>query len=75
MGVARQAPAPITGRPVLQLEAEGQQEGEDALEKHLAVAQQLKVRGFVSKIDSDGPVVTGLAGCVSHSHPQVIWLM
>ena len=39
MGVARQAPAPITGCLVLQLEAEGHQEGEDALKKRLAIAQ------------------------------------
>jgi hypothetical protein len=73
MGVARQAPAPITGRSVLQLEAEGQKEGEDALAKRLAIVQQLKVRGFVSEIDGDGPVFTGLVGCVSHGHPQVRW--
>jgi hypothetical protein len=75
MGVARQAPAPITGRPVLQLEAEGQKEGEDAFKKRLAIAQQLKVRGFVSKIDGNGSVFTGLAGRVSHGHPQVTWSM
>jgi hypothetical protein len=58
---------------VFQLEAEGHKEGEDALEKRLAIAQQLKVHGFVSKIDGDGPVFTGLTGGVSHGYPQVRW--
>jgi hypothetical protein len=56
---------------VLQLEAKGHQAGEDAREQRLAIAQSLKVRGFVSKIDGHGPVFTGLAGDVSHGHPQV----
>jgi len=57
------------------LKAKRQHESEDTLEKRLAIAQQLKVRCFVSKIDGDGPVFTGLAGCVSHGHPQVTWSM
>jgi hypothetical protein len=71
MGVARQAPAPITGRPVLQLETEGHKEGEDALEKRLAIAQQLKVRGFVSKIDGDGPVLPCPCARLSHVSPML----
>ena len=44
---------------MLQLEAERQQEGEDALEKRLAIAQQLNVGRFVSEINGDSPVFTG----------------
>ena len=69
--MAGQAPTAATSRPVFNLKAKRQHEGEDTLEKRLAIAQQLKVRCFVSKIDGDGPVFTGLAGCVSHGHPQV----
>jgi hypothetical protein len=72
MGVARQAPAPSTGGLMLQLEAEGQKEGEDALEKRLAIAQQVEVGGFVSKIDSDGAVVSCRFGCCTHMSPSVI---
>src|SRR5512132_312384 len=43
MGVAGKAPASITGGLMLQLEAEGQKEGEDALEKRFAIAQQVEV--------------------------------
>src|SRR5215470_1467167 len=49
-GVVRQAPASITDSLVLQLETEGQEEGEDTHEKRLPIAQELKVRRFISKI-------------------------
>jgi hypothetical protein len=42
--------APITGGFVLQLEAEGQKDGEDALEKRLAIAEEVAVGGFASKM-------------------------
>jgi hypothetical protein len=57
---------------VLQLEAEGHQEGEDALKKRLAIAQQVEVGGFVSKIDRDGAVVSRRFGCCAHVSPSVI---
>jgi hypothetical protein len=57
---------------MLQLEAEGQKEGEDALDKRLAIAQQMEVGGFVSKIDSDGAVVLRQFGCGTHVSPSVI---
>src|SRR5712691_8521934 len=72
MGVARQAPAPATGRLGGELKAQGQHEGEDTLEKRLAVSQQAEIGGFVSKIDGDSAVFAGLAGSVAHGHPSVI---
>src|SRR5882724_8179450 len=75
MRVAGQAPASTTGRLVFQLKAEGHDEGEDTFKERLPIAQQLKISRFVLKIDSDGPVFTGLAGWVSHGHPQVRWSM
>ena len=59
MGMARQAPAAPTGRLVFQLEAYGQDEGEDTFEKRLAIAKQLKVGRFMLKINRDGPVFAG----------------
>jgi len=47
MGVARQAPAPATGRRVPQLKAEGAEESDHQCDKGLAVAQELKVGRFV----------------------------
>src|SRR5262249_47465540 len=69
MGVTRQAPAPITDGLVLELETEGQKEGEDTLEKRLPIAQQLKVRGFISKIDGNGAVFSCLFGSFPHVSP------
>src|SRR5678815_3574307 len=43
MGVARQAPAAVTGRLVLELKAKRQHEGEDTLEKGFAITKELKV--------------------------------
>src|SRR5712691_10843980 len=65
MGVACQAPAPATGRLVGELKAKRQHEGENTLEKRLAVSQQAEIGGFVSKIDSDGAVMPRLCGCCS----------
>jgi hypothetical protein len=53
MGVTRQAPTATTSSSVRQLKAEGKDEGEDKFDKRFPVAQQLKVGGFVVKIDSD----------------------
>jgi hypothetical protein len=56
---------------MFELQAKGQEKGEDTFEKRFAVAKQLKVGPFILKINRDGPVFTGLAGCGSHGHPQV----
>jgi len=72
-GVARQASTSTTRGLVFELKAKGQEKGEHAFDKGLVVTQQLHVDGFVVKIDGDGPVFTGLAGCGSHGHSQVSW--
>ena len=64
MRVAGQAPAAGTSRLVFQLKAQGQEKGEHKFEKRLAVAKQLKVGRFILKINRDGAVFTGLAGCI-----------
>jgi hypothetical protein len=46
--------------------AEGEEKGEDAFDKRLTVAKEPKIGGFVLKIDSDGPIFTGLACGGSH---------
>ena len=66
MRVTRQAPAATTGRLVLELKTDGQNESQHQSHKGLAVAKQLKVGRFVLKINSDGPIVAGLVGGVSH---------
>jgi hypothetical protein len=51
MGVTSQAPAAGTGRFMSELKAQGNDEGEDELDKRLAIGNELKVRGGVLKID------------------------
>jgi hypothetical protein len=70
MGVARQASAAAAGRLVLQLKAQRQDERQYQFNKCLPIAEQLKVRCFISKSDGDGPVFAGLASCVAHGSPS-----
>ena len=70
MRVARQASAPVTCRLVCELKAEGQEKGEDTLEKGLAITKQLKVGRFVLEIDGESPVFAGLASGVAHGLPS-----
>ena len=67
MGVARQAPPAVTGRLVRMLKAQGQNEGEDELDKRFAIAQQAKVGRFIPEINSDGAVVARRCGCCAQS--------
>jgi hypothetical protein len=75
MGVAGEAPATTTGGLMFELKTKGQEKGEHAFDKRLAVAKQLNIGRFVLEIDGDGPVFASLAGCSSHGHPQVRWSM
>jgi len=69
MRVARQAPTAVTGRLVEELKAEGEKEREYEFNKRLPIAQQLKVRGFVSQIDGNGTVVSNRFGRCAHRSP------
>jgi hypothetical protein len=69
MRVTGQAAA-TTGRLVFELKAKGQEKGKDTLEKRLAVAKQLKVGGFILKIDGDGAIFAGLADWFLHGLPS-----
>jgi hypothetical protein len=46
-----------------ELKAEGQEKGEDAFDKRLAIAKQLKVGGFILEINSDSAVFSCRFGC------------
>jgi hypothetical protein len=69
MRMTRQAPSPITGCLVLELEAEDHEEGEHTFDKRLAVFNQAEVGGFVSKIDGDGAVFSSRFGRCAHVSP------
>jgi hypothetical protein len=51
---------------VFELKAEGQDEGDHEFDKCLTIAKQLKVGRFILKINRDGSVFAGLAGCIVH---------
>jgi hypothetical protein len=69
MGVARQAPAPATGRLMPQLNAQGSDEREHQFDQGLAVVKQLEVGRFIVEIDGDGTVVPRPFGCFAHVSP------
>jgi hypothetical protein len=66
MRVSRHASATATSGFVFELKAEGQEERDHEFDKRLAIAKQLKVGRFILKINRDGAVFTGLAGCIVH---------
>jgi hypothetical protein len=56
MGVSGQTTA-VTSRFVGELKADGEDEGEDKLDKCLAIVNQLKVSGVILEIDGDRAVL------------------
>jgi hypothetical protein len=66
MRMAREASTATTSRFVFPLKAQGEEQGEDAFEKRLAIAQELIMGRCVLKVDRNGPVVTALAAGVAH---------
>jgi hypothetical protein len=74
MGVACQASATATGRLVCEPKVQGQDAGEHAFDKRLAVAKQLRVCRFVVKIDGDSLVFAGLTGLVLPGMPSGHWV-
>jgi hypothetical protein len=77
MRVTGQTPTPATGRLVFELKTEGEEEGEETLEKRLPVSQQAAVGGFVSKINGDSAVFSCWFGrcsqCVAPLSSGVVW--
>jgi hypothetical protein len=69
MRVTRQVPAAATGRLMLELKPDRQDERHYQFEKRLAVAKQLNVGRFVLKIDGDGPVFSRRFGRCAHVSP------
>src|SRR6266446_4469612 len=66
MGVAGQATPPAAAGLVGELKAEGEEEGEDELDKRLGVGQEPKIGRLIVEIDGEGAVVTYRFGGVPH---------
>jgi hypothetical protein len=73
VGVAGQAPALAAAGLVEELKAESEEKREHELDKRLGITKELKVRGLILKIDSDGPVVACRLGSLSHLPPPWRW--
>ena len=67
MRVAGETPTSATGSRVCELKAQGQNKGEDELDKRLAIVQQAKVGRFILEINSDSAVVSRRCGCCAQS--------
>ena len=59
--MAPQAPAAVTRRLGGELNAAGQEQGKDAFDQRLAIAQPLKRGRFMLEINGESPVVAGPA--------------
>src|SRR6266446_6760554 len=66
MGVARQASTLAAAGLVEELKAEGEEKGEDELDKLLGIVQEPKIGRLIVEIDGEGAVVTYRFGGVSH---------
>jgi hypothetical protein len=66
MGVASQAPAAVTGRFVVKLKADCEDEGEDQLNKRFGVVQQRKVGRLIVEVDGEGAVLSYGFGSIAH---------
>ena len=74
MGVARQAPAAATRGFVCELKAQGEDKGQDELDKCLAIVNQLKVSGLIIKIDGNRVVLSCCFDGLGHVSSLVKWL-
>jgi len=66
MGVAGQAASLAAAGLMKELKAEGEEEGEDELDKRVGVAQERKVGRLIVEIDGDGSVYACHFGGLSH---------
>ena len=69
MRVAGETPAPANRSPFGELQAQGDDKGEDELDKRLAIGQQAKVGRFILKINGNGAVVPRRGRYCAHVLP------
>src|SRR6267378_1904603 len=74
MGVARQAPTLAAAGLMEELKAEGEEEGEDELDKRVGVAQERKVGRLIVEINGEGAVFACHFGGLSHVSSPCRWL-
>src|SRR6266705_713558 len=74
MGVARQAPTLTAAGLVEELKAEGEEKGEDELDKRLGVVKELVVSRFIVEINGDRAVFACHFGGLAHVSSPCRWL-
>ena len=74
MGVARQAPTLTAAALVEELKAEGEEKGEDELDKRLGVVKELVVSRFIVEINGDCAVFACHFGGLAHVSSPCRWL-
>ena len=74
MRVAGQTAAAATRRFVVELEAKGEDKGQNELNERFAIAKQVKVGGWLLEIDGEGAVLAfGFVGLCHVSSPSRWW--
>ena len=71
MRMACETPTTVTGRPMLELKTQREDERQHQFDKRLPIAQQLKGGGFILKIDGDGAVFPRPFGGLPHVSLQL----
>jgi hypothetical protein len=66
MGVTSQTTAAATGRFVVELKADGEDEGEDKLHKRFGVVQQRNVGRLIVEVDGESAVLACRFGSIAH---------
>src|SRR4029450_2392603 len=74
MGGARQAPTLTAAGLVEELKAEGEEKGEDELDKRLGVVKELVVSRFIVEINGDRAVFACHFGGLAHVSSPCRWL-
>jgi hypothetical protein len=73
MGVAGQRATAVTGRLVCELEAKGEEKGQDTLDERLGIAKELRVGGLIVEIDSDRTILACRFGGLCHVSSPMGW--
>jgi hypothetical protein len=74
MGVTSQRATAVTGRFVVELQAQREDEGQDKLNECFAICEQVEVGGFIVEVDGEGAVLAfGFGGLCHVSSPYRRW--
>jgi hypothetical protein len=73
MGMAGEAATTVTGRLMVELKAQREDEGQDELDKRLAIAQEFCVGNLIVEVDGHGAVLSGRFSDLGHVASPCGW--